>query len=76
MLLTRKKNLEYTKKGENHMAKRVTVIGASAERNKLPEQKRLKVCGYARVSTGSSAQAGSYAAQVEYYTNKIQSNPL
>lgn len=58
------------------MAKRVTVIGASAERNKLPEQKRLKVCGYARVSTGSSAQAGSYAAQVEYYTNKIQSNPL
>ena len=34
------------------------------------------MCGYARVSTGSQAQATSYTAQVEYYTEKIESNPL
>ena len=34
------------------------------------------MCAYARVSTGSQAQATSYTAQVEYYTEKIESNPL
>lgn len=58
------------------MAKKVTVIGASAVSNKPLAQKKLRVCGYARVSTGNSAQAESYATQVEYYTTLIESNPL
>ncbi len=58
------------------MAKKVTVINAVSEsRHTQPEQK-LKVCGYARVSTGNRAQAESYATQVEYYTEKIENNPL
>ena len=36
---------------------------------------RRKVAGYARVSTDSDEQFTSYEAQVEYYTNYIQSNP-
>ncbi len=58
------------------MAKKVTVIQAVSDDRNTQMQKRLKVCGYARVSTGSLAQAESYAAQVEYYTAKIESNPL
>lgn len=58
------------------MAKKVTVINAvSGSRHTHPQQK-LKVCAYARVSTGTKAQAESYATQVEYYTEKIESNPL
>ena len=58
------------------MAKKVTVINAvSGSRHTHPQQK-LKVCAYARVSTGTRAQAESYATQVEYYTEKIESNPL
>ena len=58
------------------MAKKVTVIKAAKEQKHTQEERRLKVCGYARVSTGSQAQATSYTAQVEYYTEKIESNPL
>lgn len=58
------------------MAKKVTVINTvSGSRHTHPQQK-LKVCAYARVSTGTKAQAESYATQVEYYTEKIESNPL
>ncbi len=58
------------------MAKKVTVINAvSGSRHTHPQQK-LKVCAYARVSTCSRAQTESYAAQVEYYTEKIENNPL
>ena len=58
------------------MAKKVTVRNAvSGSRHTHPQQK-LKVCAYARVSTGTKAQAESYATQVEYYTEKIESNPL
>lgn len=58
------------------MAKKVTVINAvSGSRHTHPQQK-LKVCAYARVSTGTKAQAESYATQVEYYTEKIERNPL
>ena len=53
------------------MAKKVTVIKAAKEQKHTQEERRLKVCGYARVSTGSQAQATSYTAQVEYYTEKI-----
>ena len=58
------------------MAKKVTVIKAAKAQKHTQEERRLKVCGYARVSTGSQAQATSYTAQVEYYTEKIESNPL
>ena len=55
------------------MAKKVTVIKAAKAQKHTQEERRLKVCGYARVSTGSQAQATSYTAQVEYYTEKIES---
>ena len=58
------------------MAKKVTVIKAAKAQKHTQEERRLKVCGYARVSTGSQAQATSYTAQVEYYTEKFESNPL
>ena len=58
------------------MAKKVTAINAISESKCTQPQQRLKVCAYARVSTGSRAQAESYATQVEYYTEKIENNPL
>lgn len=58
------------------MAKKVTVIQPVSVSKHITSGKRLKVCAYVRVSTDSKAQAGSYAAQVEYYTRKIQENPL
>ena len=58
------------------MAKKVKVINAISESKCTQPQQRLKVCAYARVSTGSRAQAESYATQVEYYTEKIENNPL
>ena len=59
------------------MAKKVTVIGAASDRRgKLINKPKLRVCGYARVSTGSKAQAESYATQVSYFTEKIGNNPL
>ena len=41
---------------------------------KVAAQKR-RVAGYARVSTDSDEQFTSYEAQVDYYTNFIQSKP-
>lgn len=61
---------------EKKHGKKVTVIKAAKAQKHTQEERRLKVCGYARVSTGSQAQATSYTAQVEYYTEKIESNPL
>ena len=58
------------------MAKKVTVINAVSDSKHTQPQQRLKVCAYARVSTGSRAQAESYVTQVEYYTEKIENNPL
>lgn len=58
------------------MAKKVTVINAIPKSRHAQPQQRLKVCAYARVSTGTRAQAESYTTQVEYYTEKIESNPL
>lgn len=34
-----------------------------------------KVCAYARVSTDSEEQLTSYNSQIEFYSNKIKSNP-
>ncbi len=39
------------------------------------EQKTLQVAAYCRVSTPLEQQEGSYEAQVEYYTNKIDTCP-
>lgn len=58
------------------MAKKITVIPSVSESLHTQMKPRIRVCGYARVSTASMAQADSYAAQVGYYTEKIQSNPL
>lgn len=58
------------------MAKKVTVIRGTAGTEKVLERPKMRVCGYARVSTGSSKQAESYATQVEYYTTKIERNPM
>lgn len=38
------------------------------------EQKKLRVAAYCRVSTLLEQQEGSYEAQVDYYTEKINSN--
>ena len=58
------------------MAKKVTVINAISQSRHAQLQQKLRVCAYARVSTDSRSQAESYATQVEYYTEKIKSNPL
>ena len=58
------------------MAKKSDCHKGSKRAETYTGERRLKVCGYARVSTGSQAQATSYTAQVEYYTEKIESNPL
>ena len=60
------------------MAKKVTTIPATLGRfNSKPLQStnKRKTAGYARVSTDTEQQATSYAAQVDYYTKYITSNP-
>ena len=54
------------------MAKKVTIINAAPPKPSQPGKAKLRVCGYARVSTGSKAQAESYATQVAYFTEKIE----
>ena len=58
------------------MAKKVTIIKPMSEMKNPVSRPKLRVCAYARVSTGSKAQADSYATQVAYYTDKIQEDPL
>ena len=50
----------------------IRIIKATKSMEK-PEQKKLRVCAYARVSTDD--QESSYEAQVEHYTNYIQKHP-
>lgn len=64
------------RKGEQIVAKKVTVIQAISDSQHIANAPRLKVCAYVRVSTGNKSQAGSYAAQIDYFTCKIQENPL
>jgi DNA invertase Pin-like site-specific DNA recombinase len=55
---------------------KVTTIPATINRftaSPLAERKKRKVAGYARVSTDHEEQLTSYEAQVDYYTNYIQS---
>ena len=59
-------------------AKNVTVIPATRNLHTgtpMDAKRRRKVAGYARVSTDSDEQFTSYEAQVDYYTQFIQSNP-
>ena len=59
-------------------AKNVTVIPATFNpqtRRPLKQVTRRRVAGYARVSTDSDEQFTSYEAQVDYYTNYMNSNP-
>ncbi len=60
------------------MAKNITVIPATIDKHTkvvMGQRRRRRVAGYARVSTDSEEQLTSYEAQVDYYTNYIQSNP-
>ena len=45
------------------------------DRHVRVEHKTLRVAAYCRVSTLLEQQEGSYEAQVDYYTEKINSNP-
>ena len=59
-------------------AKNVTVIPATFNpktHRPIKQVTRRRVAGYARVSTDSDEQFTSYEAQVDYYTNYINSNP-
>ncbi|WP_163195593.1 recombinase family protein [Clostridium thermarum] len=42
---------------------------------KKKENKKKRVCAYARVSTGSDAQGESLENQIQYYENLISNNP-
>ena len=53
---------------------KMTVIPARRNLNDPDNQRKLRVCAYCRVSTGSEEQASSYEMQLQYYTEKIQSN--
>ena len=56
--------------------KKVTTIPASISRftaSPIDKPKKRKVAGYARVSTDHDDQFTSYEAQIDYYTNYIES---
>ena len=60
------------------MAKNVTVIPAKqvqAKHSKAPEEKKIRVAAYCRVSTDADEQLNSFENQVEYYTRYITENP-
>ena len=62
------------------MAKKVTVIPAKQllanSTKKMPEQKKIRVAAYCRVSTDQDEQLNSFENQVEYYTRYINENPM
>ncbi len=57
--------------------KNISVIPARKHNrnNKDEEKQKLRVAAYCRVSTDSDEQATSYEAQIDHYTNHIQSHP-
>ena len=57
--------------------KNISVIPAAGtyDRHIRPQKKALRVAAYCRVSTLMEQQESSYEAQVQYYTEKIKSNP-
>ena len=55
--------------------KRVDLIPANVMIQKPnARKKKLRVAAYCRVSTEQEEQQSSYAAQIEYYTEKITQN--
>lgn len=57
------------------MAKKITVIEPIRDDVRVLRKKKLRVCAYVRVSTGSEAQANSFITMITYYTELIESNP-
>ena len=57
--------------------KNISVIPAKPayDRSIRPQMRTLRVAAYCRVSTLMEQQESSYEAQVQYYTEKIKSNP-
>ena len=39
-----------------------------------PQEQKIRVCAYARVSSDSDDQLNSFSAQVEYFTKLIQAH--
>lgn len=60
------------------VAKKISVIPANPlyEKRVNATQVKLRVAAYCRVSTELDEQEGSYEVQVEYYTQKINGNPM
>ena len=57
------------------MAKKITVIEPFRNDIRVLRKKKLRVCAYVRVSTGSDAQAKSFITMMTYYTELIENNP-
>ena len=41
-----------------------------------PQEQKIRVCAYARVSSDSDDQLNSFSAQVEYFTQLIQTTAI
>ena len=53
---------------------KMTVIPARRNAHGSDKPRKLRVCAYCRVSTGSEEQASSYEMQYQYYTELMQAN--
>ena len=62
---------------EASIKKNISIIPAKPayDRSIRPQMRTLRVAAYCRVSTLMEQQESSYEAQVQYYTEKIRSNP-
>lgn len=57
------------------MAKNVTMIPARPQAKEKRQYRKLRAAAYCRVSSDTEEQLNSYKNQIEYYTNRISSNP-
>lgn len=57
------------------LAKNVTMIPAKPQQNDKRGGRKLRAAAYCRVSRDTEEQLNSYRNQMEYYTNRISSNP-
>lgn len=57
------------------LAKNVTLIPAKPQQKGKGQNKKLKAAAYCRVSTDTEEQLNSYKNQLDYYNDKICSNP-
>lgn len=57
------------------MAKNVTMIPARPQAIEKRQYRKLRAAAYCRVSSDTEEQLNSYKNQIEYYTNRISSNP-